>query len=65
MYSNEIDDRLRRSNFSLTQEELEEIRECSPQLNHVCLKEIGAVSSRYQIWTSDGYEWDVWIGNNG
>lgn len=63
MYSYEIDNKLKQSRFSLTQEELEDIRECSPQLNHICLKEISGVSSRYILGTSDNHNWEVWISN--
>lgn len=63
MYSNEINDYLRSRGFSITYEQLEDLREGSPQVNRIRLLEIGAVSSRCQIGTSDGFGWDVWVGN--
>lgn len=63
MYSNEIDDVFRQHNFQFdTHNEVNEIIKHSPQIS-IKLLEIKTVQSKYRIWSSDGFNWDIWIRN--
>lgn len=62
MYSREIDDYLKKKSYAITQEELEELQDDSEQLS-IKLEQIENVRSKYRLWTTDGFSWNVLVGN--
>lgn len=62
MYSREIDDYLKMKIYAITQEELEELQDDSEQLS-IKLEQIENVRSKYRLWTTDGFSWNVLVGN--
>lgn len=61
--SNEMDIVIRRNNFSLNIEQLEEMKDSSNQRMKVELKEMRDVSSIYLVETTDGYKWELLVSN--
>lgn len=62
MYSREIDDYLKKKSYAITQEELEELQDDSEQLS-IQLEQIENIRSKYHLWTTDGFSWNVLVGN--
>lgn len=62
MYSIEINEYLNKKNYVLSQVQMHEIQDHSCQLS-IKLERIFSKNSLYHLWTSDGFEWNVWVEN--
>lgn len=54
MYSTEINETLRRNNYTIDSETYSNICQTSPQINHA---KYNAHEQCYEIWTDDGNYW--------
>lgn len=63
MKSYEIDAILKKNNFSISKEELYDVKESSGQLKEIVLEQVRDVSSQYLLKTNDGYMWKVYVSN--
>lgn len=63
MYSNEINDYLQTRNFNITYDEIDMIKDCSPQLFKIKFEGVEDKYSRYRLYTHDNFTWDVFVLN--
>lgn len=65
MYSWEIDQYLRDKDFHITHDDLDFIRNTSPQLSYIKFERLGKIYSEYTIGTYDNHNWILHILNKG